>query len=99
MKNLLIAIGTDLGLEGSLPTGTVGAAYSTTLRAYGAEVISITLVSEDSTDTWSLVDNGDNTATLSCGTLAHAGRHEFIFRLKDEERRQRLVTRSLTVAS
>lgn len=99
MKNLLIAIGTDLGLEGSLPTGAVGAAYSTTLRAYGAEVISIELVSENSTDTWSLLDNGDNTATLSCGTLAHAGRHDFVFRLKDEERRQRVVARTLTVSS
>lgn len=99
-KEVIVAIGSDLGLLGGLPIGIIGTPYSATLTAYGATIITISLVSEDSPDDFVLVDNTDNTATLTCDDLTTSGYYEFVFRLKDEEtRRWRRVVRTLQVTS
>jgi hypothetical protein len=98
MKNFLVTVGTDLTLPGPLPVGVLADSYGVTLLAYGADFIQISLVSETSADVFLLTDNGDNTCTLSStGALTEEGTFTFVFRLKDNERRQALITKTLVV--
>jgi hypothetical protein len=99
MKNVIVSIGSDLGILGNLPTGIHGEAYSATIVAYGADIISIEMLSETSADTFTFTDNGDNTGTLTCAALTDHGLFEVVFRLKDNAtRRNRRIPKPLRVA-
>jgi hypothetical protein len=100
MKNILMTGGRVLGISGTLPTISLGNALSTTMTGYGTyPPFAFSLVSDDLPETVTLVDNGDNTFTLTCASCDTPGTFDIAVRIRDAQRGSVIRTMPLRVVT
>lgn len=98
MRALLLTVGKALTLSGPLTPVPLGDAASITLTAVGGTPpYRITRVSDDFPAEWTIPDSSVDDVTLSTGETLVAGTYTVTFRVKDNDRNSRLVTRTLQV--